>query len=126
MLSTGRADPNGGTDTARFPRLRGPRTLRVRLVVTILLLIAAVCAVISVSTEVYLGKYLVRQLDSQLIQIHQSAITSPHPGGPNAGGCGDPSAGPATPTAAPRSGSSNPQVRWQQRCRTGMCWRRAS
>ena len=54
-------------------RLRGPRTLRVRLVVTIVLLIAAVCVVIGVSTEIYLGDYLVRQLDSQLLQVHQSA-----------------------------------------------------
>ena len=30
--------------TAGSPRLRGPRTLRVRLVVTIVLVIAAVCA----------------------------------------------------------------------------------
>jgi len=75
------------------------------LVVTILLVIAAVCAVISVSTEVYLGKYLVRQLDSQLMQVHQSAFVPDRQGGHDGDGCGT---APGDATAQPSFGLVQP------------------
>ena len=83
--------------------MRGPRTLRVRLVVAIVLLIAAVCAVVGVSTEIYLGSYLVSQLDSQLSKIHESAIGPDHQGGPNSGNCSA-----STGSSNASTGSSNP------------------
>jgi two-component system OmpR family sensor kinase len=93
--------------TAGSPRLRGPRTLRVRLVVTIVLVIAAVCAVVGVSTEIYLGDYLVKQLDSQLLQIHQSATGPDHHGGSNASSCAA-SAGSSDPGGPPSFGFAQP------------------
>ena len=43
-----------------------PLTLRNKLVVSIMTLIVLVCAVVGVTTEVYLSRYLLRQLDIQL------------------------------------------------------------
>src|SRR6478752_4751958 len=43
-----------------------PLTLRNKLVVSIMTLIVLVCAVVGVTTEVYLSRYLLRQLDTQL------------------------------------------------------------
>src|SRR6478609_7099114 len=59
----------GGTDG----RVRRPLTLRSKLIVWIVALITVVCAVIGVTTEVYLSRYLIRQVDSQLIEIHDIA-----------------------------------------------------
>lgn len=51
-------------------RVRAPRTwsLRVRLLVTLVALLAVVCAVIGVATEVALHRFLMQQLDTQLVE----------------------------------------------------------
>jgi len=95
-------------------RLRAPRTLRVRLVVTIVLLIAAVCAVVGVATAIYLGDYLVRQLDGQLVQIHQSATGKDHQSG-SLGSSARRQRAPAIPVDPRHSGSRSPSVRWRRR-----------
>ena len=100
--------------TAGSPRLRGPRTLRVRLVVTIVLVIAAVCAVVGVSTEIYLGDYLVRQLDSQLLQIHRLRQVPIAKVVPSARAALRRRA-PAIRADPQRSDSRNPSVRWRPR-----------
>ena len=104
---------------ARSRRLRAPRTLRFRLVVMIVLLIAGVCAVVGVATEISLGDYLVGKLDSQLVQIHQSA-SGPHQGGSVRSSCaastdsgdpgGPPSFGSAQPDGALAATVQNGQV----------------
>ena len=104
---------------ARSRRLRAPRTLRFRLVVMIVLLIAGVCAVVGVATEISLGDYLVGKLDSQLVQIHQSA-TGPHQGDSVRSSCaastdsgdpgGPPSFGSAQPDGALAATVQNGQV----------------
>ena len=88
-------------------RLRAPRTLRVRLVVTIVLLIAAVCAVVGVATAIYLGDYLVRQLDGQLVQIHQSATGKDHQSGSLGSSCAA-STGSGDPGGPPSFGFAQP------------------
>ena len=81
-------------------RPRAPLTLRNKLVVGIVALIVGVCAVVGVTTEVFLSRYLTKQLDTQLVQANQSAtggpdgprfITEPCGFGPRAGGFGPPS-----------------------------------
>jgi two-component system OmpR family sensor kinase len=57
---------------------RRPLTIRSKLVISIVALITVVCAVIGVTTEVFLSRYLVEQVDKQLVEIHQFA-----PGGPD-------------------------------------------
>ncbi|HEY4994228.1 MAG TPA: HAMP domain-containing sensor histidine kinase [Nakamurella sp.] len=54
-------------------RSRRPHTLRTTLIVGIVALITAVCAVIGVTTELFLRDYLVGQVDNQLIQVHNAA-----------------------------------------------------
>ena len=61
------------TPSAAGPRTRRPLTLRTKLIIGIVALITAVCAVIGVTTEVYLSKYLVQQVDNQLVEIHDIA-----------------------------------------------------
>jgi two-component system OmpR family sensor kinase len=107
MSSTRSADAKDGAPTSGSRRVRAPRTLRVRLVVTIVLLIAAACAVVGVSTAIYLGDYLVRQLDGQLLQIHQSATGNDHQSASIGSNCvasrdsGDPGGRPAFGFAQP-------------------------
>jgi len=81
-------------------RPRAPLTLRNKLVVGIVALIVGVCAVVGVTTEVFLSRYLTKQLDTQLVQANQSAtggpdgprfITEPCGFGPRSGGFGPPS-----------------------------------
>jgi len=62
---------------------RRPLTLRAKLIIGIVALITAVCAVIGVTTEVFLSSYLVRQVDNQLTEIHDFALgpDRPRPGG---------------------------------------------
>ena len=81
-------------------RPRAPLTLRTKLVVGIMALIVGVCAVVGVTTEVFLSRYLTKQLDIQLVQANQAAtggpegprfITEPCGFGPRAGGFGPPS-----------------------------------
>lgn len=113
------SEATDAAETSGSRLLRAPRTLRVRLVVTIVLLIAAVCAVVGVATEIYLGDYLVGKLDSQLLQIHQSA-TGPHQGGSVRSSCaastdsgdpgGPPSFGLAQPDGALAATVQNGQV----------------
>jgi len=85
----------------------------------IVLLIAGVCAVVGVATEISLGDYLVGKLDSQLGQIHQSA-SGPHQGGSVRSSCaastdsgdpgGPPSFGSAQPDGALAATVQNGQV----------------
>lgn len=58
-------------------RPRGPLTLRTKLVAGIMALIVGVCAVVGVTTEIFLSRYLTKQLDTQLIQANQAATGGP-------------------------------------------------
>ena len=49
-------------------RTRRPLTLRAKLIIGIVTLIIAVCAVVGVTTEIYLNRYLVGQVDKEVIQ----------------------------------------------------------
>ena len=44
-------------------------TLRTKLIVGIVALITAVCAVIGVTTEIFLSRYLVKQVDNQVSEM---------------------------------------------------------
>ncbi|MER7478917.1 HAMP domain-containing sensor histidine kinase [Streptomyces sp. NPDC126510] len=68
----------------RQGRLRRPRTLRTRLVVASVLLIAVVCAVIGTVTTLALRSHLYEQLDGQLGVAAVRAAQSP-PGSPGQG-----------------------------------------
>jgi len=60
----------------RGTRFWSPRTwsLRVRLLVTQVVLLAVVCAALGVATEFALQRFLMRQLDTQLVEAgHRSA-----------------------------------------------------
>ncbi|MFG2680758.1 ATP-binding protein [Streptomyces sp. NPDC048392] len=67
----------------RRPR---PRTLRTRLVVASVALIAVVCAVIGTVTTVALRSHLYEQLDGQLGEVVTRVSGFGPPGGPQAGG----------------------------------------
>jgi two-component system OmpR family sensor kinase len=71
-------------------RPRAPLTLRNKLVVSIMAIIVTVCAVVGVTTEVFLSSYLMKQLDTQLTQVNQAATGGPDGprfiGAPCAGG----------------------------------------
>ncbi len=54
-----------------------PVTLRNKLVVSIMALIVVVCAVVGVTTEIFLSRYLMKQLDSQLEQASQFVLNPP-------------------------------------------------
>jgi two-component system OmpR family sensor kinase len=62
------SDPAAASPTRRrhWLRPRRPLTLRNKLVVGIMALIVVVCAVVGVTTELFLSRYLMRQLDAQL------------------------------------------------------------
>jgi two-component system OmpR family sensor kinase len=66
------AEPAGGPDRAGQPaterRIRRPLTLRATLVIGIVSLIVAVCAVVAVTTELYLNRYLIGELDKKVTQ----------------------------------------------------------
>ncbi|MFD3732856.1 ATP-binding protein [Streptomyces sp. NPDC058632] len=66
------------------PRRRAgtPRTLRTRLVVASVVLIAAVCAVIGTVTTLALRSHLYEQLDGQLREVAMRAVGGPDDGGP--------------------------------------------
>ncbi|OFJ50673.1 sensor histidine kinase [Mycolicibacterium grossiae] len=68
MSSSPHADPDHAEGAGSRTRWRSPRTwsLRVRLLVTQVLLLAAVCAAIGVGTEFALQRFLSHQLDEQL------------------------------------------------------------
>jgi len=73
-------------------RPRAPLTLRNKLVASIMALIVVVCAVVGVATEIYLSKYLMRQLDTQVGQAHQFAVGRPGASVPTS--CADVARGP--------------------------------
>lgn len=58
-------------------RPRAPLTLRTKLVAGIMALIVGVCAVVGVTTEIFLSRYLTKQLDTQLMQANQAATGGP-------------------------------------------------
>ncbi|MFE0175170.1 sensor histidine kinase [Streptomyces sp. NPDC059002] len=62
-------------------RRRGPRTLRTRLVLSAVALIAVVCAVIGTVTTIALTSHLYEQLDSALDGVAKRASGPPGPGG---------------------------------------------
>src|SRR4051794_39965996 len=68
-----------------------PRTLRTRLVVSTVTLIAVVCAVIGTVTTFALKQHLYDQLDQQLSEIAARAHGGFHP--PDGGGNGTPPSG---------------------------------
>jgi two-component system OmpR family sensor kinase len=76
-----------GNKQATLTRIRSPRTwsLRARLLVTQIALLAVVCATIGVATEFALQRFLMNQLDTQVIEAaRRSAAISdmpppPHP-----------------------------------------------
>ncbi len=84
--------------TGRRPwwRVRTPLTLRNKLVLGIMALIVVVCAVVGVSTEIFLSSYLMRQLDTQLQTANEFAFgpgeraTNWVPSCPNAARAGGP------------------------------------
>ncbi|MEU8591155.1 HAMP domain-containing sensor histidine kinase [Streptomyces sp. NPDC048664] len=69
---SGRRRPRTGR-----PRLGGPRTLRTRLVVASVTLIAVVCAVIGTVTTVVLREHLYTQLDGKLTEAARRAAGVP-------------------------------------------------
>src|ERR1700676_990410 len=87
MSSSPRADLPVGNKQATLTRIRSPRTwsLRARLLVTQIALLAVVCASIGVATEFALQRFLMNQLDTQVIEAaRRSAAISdmpppPHP-----------------------------------------------
>ena len=96
--------PDGAGVGSGRRRFRRPRTLRARLVLGIVVLIAAVCAVVGVATEIFLGSYLVAQLDGQVTRIHE-------PGGgpdPSSGRAGAPQAGWTCPDSVSSTAPASP------------------
>ncbi len=84
LLSASPVDPgSGATPSSASRRTRRPLTLRSTLIIGIVALITAVCAVIGVTTEIFLSRYLVRQVDAQLTQ--QQKFTHPPDGSRNPG-----------------------------------------
>ncbi len=57
-----------------------PRTLRTRLVVASVVLIAVVCAVIGTVTTLALHEHLYQQLDGKVREMAERAVGRPHPG----------------------------------------------
>ncbi|GAA4821159.1 HAMP domain-containing sensor histidine kinase [Streptomyces ziwulingensis] len=69
----------------RTPRAAKPRTLRTRLVVASVVLIAVVCAVIGTVTTIALGQHLYEQLDGKLHEAGMRAVGGPMPDKTGAG-----------------------------------------
>jgi two-component system OmpR family sensor kinase len=65
-------------------RLRRPVSLRARLTVQLVLLVAVVCLILSVTTEIMLHSFLIGQLDQQLTEASYRA-GGPGPQGPDHG-----------------------------------------
>ncbi|MFF9363156.1 ATP-binding protein [Streptomyces griseoluteus] len=61
-------------------RAGAPRTLRTRLVVASVVLIAVVCAVIGTVTTLALHEHLYQQLDGKVREMAERAVGRPHPG----------------------------------------------
>ena len=58
---------------------RRPLTLRTQLTVGIVVLITVVCGVVAVSTEIFLSRYLVAQVDNQARQVNRFAVGPERP-----------------------------------------------
>ncbi|MER6124668.1 HAMP domain-containing sensor histidine kinase [Streptomyces sp. NPDC001795] len=90
----------------RRPRVqkrgRKPRTLRTRLVVSAVTLIAVVCAVIGTVTTIALGQHLYRQLDAQVADTAKRASGPPR----NPGGVGQDNLAPSNPNRDASANSS--------------------
>ncbi|RRQ80453.1 two-component sensor histidine kinase [Streptomyces griseofuscus] len=87
-----RPTPRSSRRPSRSPRARSPRTLRTRLVVASVVLIAVVCAVIGTVTTLALRSHLYAQLDGRLDEVGKrasGAFAPPGqdkgPGGPGGG-----------------------------------------
>ncbi|KDN78266.1 histidine kinase [Streptomyces olindensis] len=80
---SGRRRPSTQRRAGRLSRTGKPRTLRTRLVVASVVLIAVVCAVIGTVTTLALRSHLYDQLDGQLHEVASRAAMSPPkvPGG---------------------------------------------
>ncbi|MHB9860278.1 ATP-binding protein [Streptomyces sp. YIM S03343] len=87
---------------AQSRRARQPRTLRTRLVVASVVLIAVVCAVIGTVTTLALRSHLYDQLNTQLIEVAKRAGGGPGP-------LGDQNPKDGTETPAQTSGQQNSQ-----------------
>jgi two-component system, OmpR family, sensor kinase len=84
-------------------RIRSPRTwsLRVRLLVTQVALLAVVCAGIGIATEFALQRFLMHQLDQQLIDAGRRSAAMFAFGPPPPPGFGSPRTPPETPFGPP-------------------------
>jgi two-component system, OmpR family, sensor kinase len=108
-MSPGRGEPTGSRT-----RIWSPRTwsLRLRLLATQVVLLAVVCASIGIATEFALQRFLVRQLDQQLVEAgRRSAAIFELPPPAFEGfppGFGPPREGPPLP-GPPRQGPPKPQ-----------------
>jgi len=63
-------DSTAPTTAPTVRRSRRPMTLRTKLIVWIVALITAVCAVIGVTTEIFLSQYLVKQVDYKVTELN--------------------------------------------------------
>src|SRR3954468_10592477 len=99
MSSSPRADRPG-----LRRRIRSPRSwsLRARLLVTQVILLAVVCAGIGVATEFALQRFLMHQLDQQLIEAGRRSAAIFELGPPPPPGFGPPRGMPGQPFDAPR------------------------
>ena len=98
MSSSPRLEPPGV-----LTRIRSPRTwsLRVRLLVTQLALLAVVCAGIGIATEFALQRFLMHQLDQQLIEAGRRSAAMFAFGPPRPPGFGPPRPPPESPFGPP-------------------------
>ncbi len=71
--------------SAASQQARRPLTLRSTLIIGIVALITAVCAVIGVTTEIFLSRYLVREVDKQVTELHDLAAGPDRPRGASGG-----------------------------------------
>ncbi|MEU6222110.1 HAMP domain-containing sensor histidine kinase [Streptomyces sp. NPDC047042] len=105
-----------GRASRKSPWQRKPRTLRTRLVVSAVTLIAVVCAVIGTVTTIALEKHLYKQLDRQVTDAADRAGGPPKGSGLGPGGGAGKYPGPfsntdgsapSSPSTAPSSASSS-------------------
>ena len=98
MSSSPRLEPPGV-----LTRIRSPRTwsLRVRLLVTQVALLAVVCAGIGIATEFALQRFLMHQLDQQLIEAGRRSAAMFGFGPPPPPGFGPPRRPPESPFGPP-------------------------
>ena len=98
MSSSPRVEPPGV-----LTRIRSPRTwsLRARLLVTQVALLAVVCAAIGIATEFALQRFLLHQLDQQLIEAGRRSAAIYAFGPPPPPGFGPPRPMPGSPFGGP-------------------------